>query len=128
MFHSSPSSRGTPSQGQNPGVTPSSKTKVIQFTDKPEVDMRDQVIKRCLEWSPPIDYFDIKSLMLPEVVSDKSQWLLFGRRFEAYLRSHLFAHKFWKLERYLLPAYIVLNDGKKMCPQIGVWLMSLWMP
>ena len=37
---------------------------------------------------------------------------LFTRRFEAYLRSHPFAHQFWKLGHYLLPAYIVMDDGR----------------
>ena len=105
------SSTARPADAGRTGLNSSSKPQELNFTDNPEVDMRGQIIKRCVEWSPPIDYLEIKTLMLPATVTDKSQWLLYGRRFEAYLRSHPYAHRFWKLGKYLLPAFIVMNNG-----------------
>ena len=94
MSNTSSSSSATPVFTRNLGSSSASKTHELDFTEKPEVDMRDQIIKRCIEWSPPIDYMEIKSILLPANVTDKSQWLLYTRRWEAYLRSHPYAMKF----------------------------------
>ena len=87
-------STASPADTGRTGLNSSPKTQELDFTDNSEVDMRRQIIKRCVEWSPPIDYIEIKTLMLPATLTDKSQWLLYGRRFEAYLRSHPYAYRF----------------------------------
>ena len=105
------SSSASPGNARNQVAATTPRTQEMEFINNPDVDMREQIIKRCIEWSPPIDYIEIKSLRLPEQVKDKNEWLLYTRRFEAYLRSHPFAYKFWKYGKYLLPAFIVMDDG-----------------
>ena len=79
------------------------------FVD-PDDDLRENIIKQWLNWRPVVDYLNFPTMVLPQNACTIEEWKEYASRFEAYLRSHPYAYKFWMMGYFQIPGEIIPNS------------------
>ena len=83
----------------------------VNFIEEPDVDLREEMFKRCVSWTPTSDYITIPGFRLPKVIQDQNEWLSCAQVFETYLRTHFMAYKLWIFGKFEPPATIIYEES-----------------